>query len=222
MESVTTAVINNLREQALAQELLNQAQAQTRALDSTTIKNKALGIGAIIICAGVALALCIWAWNRHTDQEALTAALNHMEPIKVTLAPGAGTVKLDVGDQKVKLDADGQKVGVEGTVKLDTSTIDVSKFMQPTGAKDANGNVIKTEVTVFYQQPHDKGRVLTGWKYASGDATTPTSKFCYYVVEKPNDPDANDMFDIGKEGQVVMGGLNKVPNGPEAFRKCHW
>jgi hypothetical protein len=230
-------VLNHTQDMILTQRLIEQAGAQTAAANSLALRHKAIGTGAIlgggalvVLALGGGLAMMIYAWNHRTaTADELKAALADLPPVKVETTLKEGVVKLADGG-KVTL-ADGGRVGVDGTVKienptvkLDTSSFDVSKFMdksvKSSPDKDINGNVITSKLTVFFDSPLAPGKVTSGWTYSRGDSTTPDRKFCYYQVSKTDGSGGSEMFDLATNGIPDQQGIGHAPAG--ALNLCKW
>lgn len=51
-----------------------------------------------------------------------------------------------------------------------------------TSAKTASGDVIRREVTVFWNVKHGPGNVTIGWNYKNGSGGVPVGQYCYYAL----------------------------------------
>jgi hypothetical protein len=61
-------------------------------------------------------------------------------------------------------------------------------------------NVITKEVTVFYKIEHEKGMVVTGWKYPDGAAKQPSHQYCYWSSGKLGGTSAEATIHIAVNG----------------------
>jgi hypothetical protein len=89
------------------------------------------------------------------------------------------------------------------------------------GAKTATGDVIRREVTVFWNVQHGSGNVTTGWNYKDGSGRTPIRQYCYYAV--PNGDGSETRVDIASDSiplpQITA---SLVPDLEGALAKCQW
>ena len=197
----------------LAASLIGEAK-------SAAFKSRAIGIGAAIGIPGLALSLgaaaILWAQNHRIDLEMLKAALASMPTLKVE-----GTVKAD-GEVKM---AEGATVKLQdgSTVKLtDGSVVTVkipaqAELPQPKPDED---HAIKTTVTVFKSLPHGDGEVVSGWKFASGNAKSPSGQYCHY---RQNAGVGNMNVQHIAYDAVITSAAGVAPAEQAArFQKCRW
>jgi hypothetical protein len=123
-----------------------------------------------------------------------------MPPLKVE-----GTVKA-VGEVKVANGA---------TVKLEAQP----PLVLPAPKPDKD-QAIQTTVTVFKKLSHRDGAVVSGWKFASGNAKVPLEQYCYY--DQPTSDGNSTQQDVGTDG-VISTAAGVTPAEQAArFLKCQW
>jgi hypothetical protein len=198
----------------LAASLIGEAK-------SAAFKSRAIGIGAAGLALSLGAAAILWAHNQSVDPEILKAALASMPALKVEgtvkangevkIAEGA-TVKLQEGST-VKL-ADGSVVTVTGTIPAQTQP-----HVLPTLRPEEN-QAIKTTVTVFKTLPHGDGEVVSGWKFASGDAKSPTEQYCYYSQKVGQG--ASTRQEIAGNRVISVDAPVAPAEQAARFQKCQW
>ena len=196
---------------ALAESLIAESK-------SARLRNFAYGAAASLLALGLGTAAIVWAMKSDFDPAKLRAAL---EPIKVEVRlDPASTIKL----------ADGGTVSLSpgGTVGIDPDArVRVVGNMPPAPLPalppEKNG-AIRTQVIVFKSQPHGPGFVTTGWRFPLGDATLPTTQFCYYVRNKNGDIDGADRDDISDDRTLLPSASRKfgAAEAEAMFAKCQW
>ena len=192
-------------------------------LDATYLRHgvveraTALGIGAVGIGTGVLLA----AWGisflwRYTPPE---IAVRIADPeLRFTQA-----APLIVTQDKPF------KVAQPEPLKIDPATVTIKVEQAPAfpgsgvggDDKTATGDVIRREVTVFWDVKHGPGQVVTGWNYPDGSGRIPVRQFCYYTT--PNADSSSTRIDIATNGDRsphITASL--VPDLEGALAKCQW
>jgi hypothetical protein len=164
-----------------------------------TERAAALGIAAVGIGMGILLAM--WGFSflwRYTLPE-------------IRLANPEVTVKQD------------KPFTVEQPSSIKTAPGEV-----PAGATDVGGHtrtgtgdVLRREVTVFWNVTHQLGYVVTGWNYPDGRDGVPVREYCYYTAE--NVDGSSTKVDLATNSiplSSVVAGL--VPDLAGALTKCQW
>lgn len=113
--------------------------------------------------------------------------------------------------------------------RIDPSGLSI-KIEQPPAALDSrpgtntsspSGDVIRREVTVFFQVKHGSGDVVTGWNYKDGAGGTPVGRYCYYMA--PNVDQSSTKVDIASNGlRLPRVNPSLVPDLEGALSKCQW
>jgi hypothetical protein len=201
-------------------------------LDATYLRPRpvhraaAVGFGAIGIGIGVFLAAwgISFLWHPAQDHriEALTAQLETLSR-KVTDGFDAVPQKLSGLDTIIaKLESLSQNVeGLDRHVgALDLKTAPPVYGGSTGGGKTPDGDIIKTEVTVFSNVDHAPGSVITGWRYNDGASANskPMQQFCYYTT--PSLDGTSTRTDLAYDGNRIY--FSGVPRAEDAVRKCHW
>jgi hypothetical protein len=177
----------------------------------------AVGFGAVGIGAGIFLAAWGLSFLWHPAQDhRIDALVSQLETLnqkatdgfqKITDRLETLTRKLATLRQNVE-DLDRHV----GTLKVPPPVI--------VGGKTPDGDIIKSEVHVFFNVDHQPGRVVTGWKYNDGASANskPLSQFCYY--------EASNLDGTSTKTNLAFNGIriyfSGVPQTEEAVRKCHW
>ena len=90
-----------------------------------------------------------------------------------------------------------------------------------TSAKTASGDVIRREVTVFWNVKHGLGNVTTGWNYKDGSGGVPVGQYCYYALL--NGDRSMTKVDIAVDGtRLPQISASLVPDLEGALAKCQW
>ena len=177
----------------------------------------AIGIGAVGVGTGILLA----AWG-------VSFLWHHTPP---DIAVHIANPELHVAqDSPVKVTQDKPfVVGASEPLKIDPPKVTVSVERPPqsvvggvsTDAKTATGDVIKREVTVFWNVKYGPGAVVTGWNYKDGSGGTPVRQYCYYTTQ--NLDHSSNRIDIASNGiRLVDIDARLVPDLEEAIGKCQW
>jgi len=192
---------------------------------------RGLGIGALLLLAGVGLGAALYGYSYATDQR---AAMNKLSASiadalnKVTLKAD-GTVKL--ADGTVKLDGTGSTVRLDttgSTVRLDTSGLasemrPTPQQMQPDARPPSDAKPV-TNYTIFKIVKFGQGNVFTNWNFRSSNDPAPWQQYCYYMQGSTDDSHAATKYDIAWDRVLVAPGPN-FPVGvdiQQAFNNCVW
>jgi hypothetical protein len=81
------------------------------------------------------------------------------------------------------------------------------------------GDVLKREVTVFWQVTHQPGHVVTGWNYPDGHDGVPVREYCYY--EAQNIDGSSTSINLAKD-RIPNIVAAPVPDLAGAIAKCQW
>jgi hypothetical protein len=172
----------------------------------------AVGIGAVLIGAGILLA----AWGisflwRYTPPEISVRVANpelHVRqdaPLIVTQDKPFVVVPTEL---------------VKNNPASDEPLRSIDKKVG-TDSKTAAGDVIRREVTVFSNVEHGPGLVVTGWNYRDGSGGIPVQQFCYYTA--PNVDHSSKKVDIAYNGVRSFDvDAELVPDLDGALGKCQW
>jgi hypothetical protein len=191
-------------------------------LDATYLRHglveraAAIGIGAVGI--GTSVLLAAWGISflwRYTPPEIAVRIAN--PEVHVTQA-----APLIVTQDKPFIVAQSEPF------KIDPATVTIKVEQTPAlpgggvggDPKTANGDVIKREVTVFWNLKHGPGHVVTGWSYPDGSGRVPVSQFCYYTTPNGDYSKRIDIATNGDRSPYINASL--VPDLEGALVKCHW
>ncbi|MGO4438433.1 hypothetical protein [Rhizobium sp. RAF56] len=182
------------------------------------VKAMLLGSAAVILATGLGIAAVLWATRPGPDPEALgeafKAALGSLPPLPVT-----GSVALADGAQVALQDGGEVSLADGGEVSLKASSIPTMPQIPPVTAQQKS-DAIKRQVTVFTSAPFGDGEVVTGWKFAAGDAKKPGQQYCYFSRDIPGKP--SERVDIAVDGIRSPVAANLMPNADSAIEKCVW
>ena len=220
---------NNPTDCSTAEALLGKIQAETTAARSVTARNWAISAGITGGVIGLTAAACLLAWGqRNPSPEAWQAALDKMPPVKVevsldpktkvALADGSEVTLKDGGEVKL---ADGAEVALQDdvSVRLDTSSIKLPD-MSTANTRTGDGTAIKREVVVFNAAPAGPNRtVMTGWRFANGNAKSPTSTYCYLDIATK---DGGDRIDLAVDRVPAPGVHTRLAEADTLLGKCTW
>jgi hypothetical protein len=177
----------------------------------------AIGIGAGIFLAAWGLS---FLWHPPQDHR-IDALVSQLETLNQKVTDGFDGLGQKITDRLKTL-----------TMKLETLSQNVEDLDRHVGTlkarppiiggdgKTPDGDIIKSEVHVFFNVDHDPGRVVTGWRYNDGASANskPLSQFCYYEVS--NFDGTSTKTNLAFNGISIN--FSGVPRAEEAVGKCQW
>jgi hypothetical protein len=82
-------------------------------------------------------------------------------------------------------------------------------------------DVIQQEVIVFTAVNHERGSVVTGWKFSNGSGQIPSGQFCYFTMG--NTDRSSTRIDLAIDERPIVGtAAANVPELDQAISKCKW
>ena len=182
----------------------------------------AVGFGAVGIGAGIFLAAWGLSFLRQPARDhRIDALVSQFETLNQKATDGFDGFGKQITDRlgtlTMKLETLSQKVQ---DLDRHVGTLKVPPPVYGGAGKTPDGDIIKKEVTVFFNVDHEPGRVTTGWRYNDGASANskPLSQYCYYVVS--NVDGTSTKADLALDGNRIN--FSGVPRAEEAVRKCHW
>jgi len=166
----------------------------------------AIGLGTIGVGLGVLLACWGLSFFWHRDDPVLhrlDSVVGQLETLSQRITDGLDSVSQGIAhdieaqdqrwtDASHKLAAIDRKLaavkatkGTSVVVKRDDGCVlvDEQGNHHECAGVNRDGNVIRKQVTVFYDVKHNDGSVVTGWVYKDGASDgVPMRQFCYYTV----------------------------------------
>jgi hypothetical protein len=172
-------------------------------------RGAALGLAAL----GIGMGVLLGAWGIHF--------LWHYTPPEITVRISNPEVHV-TQDKPLKVEQD------KPFVLAQPEPIKIEAYQPPapvtddgTSAKTVSGEVIKHEVTVFWNVKHGPGNVTTGWAYKDGSGSVPVGQYCYYAVL--NGDGSTTKIDIASDGTPLpQNTASLVPDLEGALAKCQW
>jgi hypothetical protein len=197
-----------------------------------------VGLASLAVGAGVFLACFGLSYLWHPDR----GLLERLDAMNVTLENIAQRpdrtddvlAKLDrlnvvVASKIDQIDVASIRSGLDQRLSVIEQRIEEIKKPQiipgPSGPwRDDHGNVITKEVTVFHNIPHEKGTVVTGWRYPDGASADqrPTSQYCYWSSDPLGGTSAQATIHIAVNGTRLPNIAAGVPRLEDAVQKCVW
>ena len=185
--------------------------SRAHAFKSQTARNILVGVAALVFALGIGSAAIIYANNQKLDIEALKLVIEQMPELKVAKIPPLTLEQ----PEPLKLEQ-----GTVGVTRTTTAEKPVQPQIPSQPQKTADGDAIKTEVTVFNVVSFGAGEIDTGWRYASGNSKSPTSQYCYYTYTRPDG--SQQKVDIALDRVPQASARKLVPRFDVALSKCVW
>ena len=183
----------------------------------------ALGLGAVGIGTAIFLASSGLSFLQHRAQDdRIDAVSSQLETLNDKATAGFDGLGQRLGERletmTKKLETLSQNVEDLGR-HVDTLKAE-PPLVYGNAGKTPDGDIIKQQVTVFFEVDHEPGRVTTGWRYNDGASANskPLSQYCYYLA--PNVDGSRTIADLAIDGNAIN--FSGVPRAEEAVRKCHW
>jgi hypothetical protein len=103
-------------------------------------------------------------------------------------------------------------------------TITTRSLPNPAHSGDEGGSrtdVIQQEVIIFTAVKHERGSVVTGWKFPNGSGQIPSGQFCYFTMG--NADRSSTRIDLAIDERPIVGtAAANVPELEQAISKCKW
>ena len=183
-----------------------------------SIIERACAISIIAVGVGAAILLAMWGIARmwHFVPPELSVRIANPE---LHLA-GNSQVTVTQG-KPFTIVQDKPFTVVQEPPKQDFSKLFPSTEKGGSATVTTTGEVIRREVTVFYNVAHSSGLVWTGWKYRDGHGGKPHRQYCNYLI--PNFDRSSTQVYIAEDG-VRLSNINAslVPDLEGALAKCQW
>jgi hypothetical protein len=219
---------------ALAASISSRLQSESRKTSGLAFLWRSLGIAGMVTLTGVGVGTALFGYSFVADaspaankiaaaiaQSINGANIKALATGEVTLADGSqvrlapATVRLDP-NAKVGLE-DGATVRAESQVTVPRLT---DRQLQPEASPES-GAAVNTSYILFRAVSFGTGKVVTGWRYQSSEATGPSSQFCYYSEDV--DSEARVNIDLGFDGRFIgKTSTTKAIDMRRAYQSCSW
>ena len=232
---------------ALAAVVNARMAADSRIVNAKAALLRLAGVGALVALAGVGAATAMFGYSFIKDErssvdkiaDALARALDRSTlktAGEVRIAEGS-TVQLSANALKLDPDASVQfsqplKLDPDTTVKLDPNArLRVSaggETPRPTtdqmrpGQTTQSGGKAVTNYTIFKSVPFGRGKVTTGWSFASSEEASPSSQYCYYAEGGGADPTVEVTTYIASNGFMLPNVRARNFEVASAASSCIW
>jgi hypothetical protein len=215
----------------LADAVASRMGADAALTNARSALWKFIGVGTILGAMGIATGGGLFAYAKvnevSSSHAVLTTALTEaLEKIALKVdasgeVKATGTVSL-APDQIVALEQDA-KVSLDPNAKVKvTGQVSINIPAPPPSATPARAAAkVVTDFTVFKSVEFGKGRVDTGWKFATSSQLVPTFQSCSYIEEV--EEGAEVVVVVGRDGAFVPQSKPRPGvNAREAFNNCVW